>query len=118
MAANDHLALGAIAFQLLAALDRYEVAVDQLVHRWPSREGLDAQANEVREMQLRAAELPQLRVPFVHLLIANTELLQAFANEKAPGPRVAAQKAAVEQAASELRSSATRLIRRGSSFRS
>jgi hypothetical protein len=78
MAASDIQALDAIAFQLVAALERYEASTETLVSGWPDMDGYRVVSAGIDEIRMYSAALPTLSVQFVTLLIAHAELIHCL----------------------------------------
>jgi hypothetical protein len=78
LSAPQFRAIDAAAFQLAALLERYEEHVEQLVLSWLDMDLYAQVGREVDEMRLHCASLPQLSVPWVHLLISHTELIHCL----------------------------------------
>jgi hypothetical protein len=89
MSASQAQALSAIAFQLAAALERYEedvacmvrVPYDPVIYHRVSR--------RVDEMRMYAAELPVLSVAWVEVLIRHFELTHGLWRVQQDGPKAA-----------------------------
>lgn len=75
MTASHAPILDAIAFQLAAALERYEQDVGALAESWLDMELYRQVSEQVDQIRLYSASLPQLSVPWVELLIAHAELI-------------------------------------------
>jgi hypothetical protein len=78
MSASAHRALDAVAFQLVATVERYESHVDQLITSWLDMDAYRTVSSEIDEIQLYSSSLPQLAVQAVALLIAHSELVFAL----------------------------------------
>jgi hypothetical protein len=78
MSAHDAPAFDAIAFQLAAALDRYDQDVGAMVETWLDMELYRCVSDEVEHIRLLSASLPQLSVAWVELLIAHAELVHSL----------------------------------------
>jgi hypothetical protein len=76
-AAQTH-ATDAVAFQLLAALDRYESSIEEMLASWPDLQGYSMDSVQVDDLRLYSAALPHTSVGFVTLLISRSELLQCL----------------------------------------
>lgn len=78
MAASDASALDAIAFQLAAALERYEQDVGTMVDTWLDMDLYQQVSNEIEDIRRLSVALPELSVPWVELLIAHAELVHSL----------------------------------------
>jgi hypothetical protein len=78
LSAPEFRTIEAAAFQLAALLERYEEHVEELTSTWLDMELYVKVGKEVDEMRLHCATLPQLSVPWVHLLISHTELVHCL----------------------------------------
>lgn len=75
MSASHASALDAIAFQLVAALENYEAAVERMLAGWPDLEGYREVSDRVEKIRLYSSALPDLRVQWVEVLISHAELV-------------------------------------------
>jgi hypothetical protein len=75
MAATHAPVLDAIAFQLAAALERYEQDLTLLLDTGFDMELYRDISEQVEHIRMFAAALPQLSVPWVEVLIAHAELI-------------------------------------------
>lgn len=71
-------ALDAIALQLAAALDRYEQQVAVMVDTWLDMDLYREVSQQIEEIRMYCAALPQLGAPWVELLIAHAELVHSL----------------------------------------
>jgi hypothetical protein len=78
MSAPQARALDAIAFQLAAALDAYDVTFESLMRNWPDIDLYHSASASMDELRMYSAALPQLSVQYVSLLIAHAELVHAL----------------------------------------
>ena len=78
MSAFEAPALDAIAFQLAAALEKYEQQVARMVDTWLDMDLYREVSDQIEEIRMFAAALPQLSVPWVELLIAHAELVHSL----------------------------------------
>jgi hypothetical protein len=78
LSASQRRAIQAIAFELVAALENYEEAADQLVATWLDMELYQSVSRQVDHMKTLCASLPQLAVPWVGLLISHSELVHCL----------------------------------------
>ena len=113
MSAFDSQALDAIAFQLVAALERYEAHTEVLLRAWPDMERYREVSGGIDTIRLYCAALPTLSVQFVGLLIAHAELIHCLwkkTNTPAAGNDV--ERAAEQHSGgiSALRNKALRLM--------
>jgi hypothetical protein len=75
MSAFEAPALDAIAMQLVAALDEYELDTATMIAAWPNLEHYAAVSEKVETIRMFCAALPEVSVPWVELLIAHAELV-------------------------------------------
>jgi len=80
MSASHAPALDAIAFQLVAALERYDHNVETLLATWP---GPDLNlyrevCEQIDSIRMYSSALPELRVAWVELLIGHAELVHTL----------------------------------------
>jgi hypothetical protein len=75
MSASHAPALDAIAFQLAAALEEYEHAADAMVNEWPDQDRYRTVSSQIETIRMYTSALPELRVPWVELLISHAELV-------------------------------------------
>src|SRR5438552_3179987 len=88
MSARQVQAFDAIAFQLVAALERYEGSAAAMVAGWMDMQLYRTCGKEIEEIRRYAAALPQLSVAWVELLIAHAELVQTlWRNGQAADPK-------------------------------
>jgi len=78
MSASHAPALDAIAFQLAAGLEKYEESVQRMVDNWLDMELYRTVSEEIEEIRMYSAALPQLSVAWVELLIAHAELVHCL----------------------------------------
>jgi hypothetical protein len=78
MSASEAPALDAIAFRLAAALEEYERDVARMVDTWLDMDLYRDVSEQVEEIRMFTAALPQLSVPWVELLIAHAELVHSL----------------------------------------
>jgi hypothetical protein len=78
MSARHHDGREAIAFQLAAALARYEDEVGALTASWPDQERYEGVSARVDEIRLYAGELPEVSVGWIAVLISHAELVHAL----------------------------------------
>jgi hypothetical protein len=78
MSASHGPALDAITFQLAAALENYELHVGQMVDTWLDMELYRTVSDEIEQIRMYSAALPQLSVHWVELLIAHAELVHCL----------------------------------------
>lgn len=78
MSASEAPALDAIAFQLVAALEEYDVGAADMVDTWPDMERYRRVSEQIDRIRLYSAALPSLSVHWVELLIAHAELVHSL----------------------------------------
>jgi hypothetical protein len=78
MSAFEAPAVDAIVLQLASALDGYERDVERMVETWLDMELYSQVSDEIEQIRVFAAALPQLSVPWVELLIAHAELVHSL----------------------------------------
>jgi hypothetical protein len=78
MSAHHALALTAIAFQLSAALESYQLHVDELADPWSQREQYRRVSHSFDQIRMLKGALPELSVAMVEVLIAHVELMRAL----------------------------------------
>lgn len=78
MSATHAPALDAIAFQLAAALETYDHSVKRMVDGWLDMDRYRSVNEQVEQIRMYTAALPQLSVPWVELLIAHAELVHCL----------------------------------------
>jgi hypothetical protein len=75
MSASEAPALDAIAMQLVAALDAYELDTATMIAAWPDLDHYAEVSEKVETIRMYCAALPEVSVPWVELLIAHAELI-------------------------------------------
>ena len=85
MSVSQAPALSAIAFQLAAALDAYELDIGLLVRAPTDPEVYHRVSRAMDQMRMYAAALPSLAVPWVEVMIRHFELTHALWRPAAPG---------------------------------
>jgi hypothetical protein len=78
MSASHAPALDAIAFQLVAALEKYEQDVATMVDTWLDMELYNRVSRQIEEIRMYSAAMPSLSVQWVELLIAHAELVHSL----------------------------------------
>ena len=78
MSASHAPELDAITFQLAAALETYEQHVTAMVDTWLDMDLYRQVSDEIEEIRMLSAALPQLSVHWVELLIAHAELVHSL----------------------------------------
>jgi len=68
----------AVAFQLLAALEKYEADVERMVDTWLDMDLYRDVSEQIEQIRMYNASLPQLGVAWVELLIAHAELVHTL----------------------------------------
>jgi len=109
MSASQASALSAIAFQLVAALERYEGDVGRLVRNPADMELYQRTSRHVDDLRMYAGAFPSLSVAWVELLIRHFELTHGIWRQQQQGP--APEGLAVQEA--NLRVAIQRLHRLG-----
>lgn len=118
MSASPAPALDAIAFQLAAALDRYEQDVEAMVASWLDMELYGRVSEEVEEIRtFSAALMPQVSIHWVELLIAHAELVHSlwrlrFREDSADGERLREIRSRHDACVASLRVRCVRLLTR------
>lgn len=118
MSASHAPVLDAIAFQLAAALDRYEQDVESMVESWLDMELYGRVSEEVEEIRVFCAALmPQVSVHWVELLIAHAELVHSlwrlrFREDSADGERLREVRSRHDACVASLRARCIRLLTR------
>jgi hypothetical protein len=82
-------AVTAIAFQLVAALERYQAAFDELVESWFDRNRCHTVVRLLDEIRKLRCALPQLAVDMMEVAMRHTELLQTLWTRATLSPRAA-----------------------------
>src|SRR5215217_723115 len=75
MSAAQSNALDAIGFQLVAALEQYELDVTAMIECWPELERYREVSEQVERIRMYSSALSEVRVQWVELLIAHSELV-------------------------------------------
>lgn len=75
MSASPSHALDAIAFQLVAALEKYDADADAMVENWPDLDRYREVSAQIENIRMYSAALSDVRVQWVELLIAHAELI-------------------------------------------
>jgi hypothetical protein len=113
MSAPPVHALDAIAFQLAAALDAYDVAFDALLNHGDLAHYEEA-GRWMDQLKMYSGALPQLSVQYVNLLIAHAELVHClWKNAKGTGDgseTLAKARATQRQAITGLRRKCLQLL--------
>jgi hypothetical protein len=78
MSASHAPALDAISLQLVATLERYERDSAVMVDTWLDMELYQRVSEQVEQIRMYCALLPQLSVQWVELLIAHAELVHSL----------------------------------------
>ena len=118
MSASHASALDAIAFQLAAALDRYGEDVERMVDTWLDMELYGRVSDQVEDIRVLSAALPQLSICWVELLIAHAELVHSlwrlrFREEAADRERLDAVHARHSACVASLKNRCLRTLVRG-----
>ena len=94
MSASQAPALDAIAFQLLAALEKYDRDVAAMLESWPDLELYHAASKQIDEVRMYSSSLHDVRVQWVELLINHAELVHCLWRVEYGSQQVAREKAA------------------------
>lgn len=78
MSASQAPALDAIAFQLVAALEKYDQDVTAMVASWLDLDRYHAVSDQLEQIRLFSGALPGLGVLWMELLIAHAELVHSL----------------------------------------
>jgi hypothetical protein len=78
MSASHAPALDAIAFQLAAALENYDQNVGRMVDTWLDMDLYRTVSEQIEQVRMYSAALPQLSVHWVELLISHAELVHCL----------------------------------------
>ncbi|HET8748176.1 MAG TPA: hypothetical protein VFM98_21440 [Ramlibacter sp.] len=78
MSAYEAPALDAMAFQLASALEQYDRDAARMVETWLDMEMYEQVSEEIEQIRMFCAPLPQLSVPWAELLIAHAELVHSL----------------------------------------
>jgi hypothetical protein len=86
-------ALTAIAFQLVAALERYQASFDELVESWFDSSRCQAVVRQLDDIRRLRCALPQLAVDMMEVAMRHADLLQSLWAKAtaAPAARIAAE---------------------------
>jgi hypothetical protein len=100
------------AFQLLAALETYEAATNDMLRAWPDLENYDLSSIHLRRIRCQSACVPQVSVPLIGLLIAREALFDCLLarSETATPLRVATCAQQHRAAISALRANCMELV--------
>lgn len=75
---NDPGVARAAAFQLLARFPLYTDLINELAERWPNEEAYARASALVDLIGFEAMAIPELRAPWVEVLLSHTNLIQQF----------------------------------------
>jgi hypothetical protein len=78
MSAMHAPAVSAIAFQLSAALENYQMHIDALADPWSQRREYDLVSRGFDQVRMLKGALPQLSVHMVEVLICHVELMKGL----------------------------------------
>jgi hypothetical protein len=78
MSATQAPAISAIAFQISAALENYQMQVDALADPRSQRRQYDLASRGLDQVRMLKGALPQLSVPMVEVVICHVELMKAL----------------------------------------
>jgi hypothetical protein len=117
MSATQGQARDAIAFQLVTALESYDQAATAMVAGWPDLERYHEASAQVETIRMYCAALPDLRVQWVELLIAHSELVHflwrvQYGNQEAARAEVGAVREHHSDCVGALRKRALRYLAR------
>lgn len=70
--------LDTVAFQLAAGLEEYEQSVQKMADTWLDMDLYRSVGDQIEQIRLYSAALPQLSVPWVELLIAHAEVVHCL----------------------------------------
>lgn len=115
MSASGSPELDAIAFQLVAALEKYDEDAGRMVDTWLDMELYRSVSDQIEQIRLYSAALPRLSVPWVELLIAHAELVHSlwrlrFQHVEADRVRLEEVRARHSHCVAVLRSRCVRLL--------
>lgn len=68
----------AVAFQLSAALENYQMHFDNLANPWSQRDQYELVSRQFDEVRMLKGALPELSVAMVEVLICHVELMKAL----------------------------------------
>ena len=98
MSASESNALDAIAFQLVAALEQYDVDVGRMVAAWPDLDAYRAVSEQIETIRMYSSTLPEVRVQWVEVLISHAQLIHhLWRMQWAPPGRPNAQVAGIRE---------------------
>jgi len=86
MSISNSPTITAIAFQLVAALERYQASFDELVESWFDRNRCNAVVRQLDEIRKLRCALPQLAVDMMEVALRHTDLLQSLWTKATAGP--------------------------------
>ncbi|HEX2544851.1 MAG TPA: hypothetical protein VHL79_08235 [Ramlibacter sp.] len=78
MSAFSTHALDAVAFQLIAALEKYDQDTARMVGGWPDLELYRSVSEQAEKIRMYSSALTDARVQWVELLIAHAELVHVL----------------------------------------
>ena len=73
----------AVAFEILARLDAYEVRITECCARWPDYESYSDACRSLEQVRLFSGAMPRLSVPVVGLVMAHAELVVKLSSNDA-----------------------------------
>jgi hypothetical protein len=88
MSASAAPEFDAIAFQLAAALEQYDLDTARMVAGWPDLDLYREVSAQVDRIRMYSSSLPEARVQWVELLIAHAELVHLLWRGEYGGGRV------------------------------
>lgn len=115
MSAFQSQAIDAVAFQLLAALDRYDRDVERMVDTWLDMDLYRSVSDQIEQIRMYSTALPRLSVSWVELLIAHAELVHSlwrlrFREDAAEQSRLNEVRARHEACVATLKARCLRLV--------
>ena len=122
MSAHHAPALDAIAFQLAAALERYEQDVAAMVDSWLDMDLYTQVSEQIEQIRMYSTALPQLSVQWAELLIAHAELVHSlwrlrFRDDPVDRGKLDDARARHSACVESLKSRCMRLLARGADSR-
>ena len=91
MSVTQAPAVSAIAFQLFAALENYEMQIDALANPLSQRRQYDLVGRGLDQVRMLKGALPQLSVHMVEVVICHVELMKALWLASSQGEAISEQ---------------------------
>ena len=91
MSASAAPEFDAIAFQLAAALEQYDLDTERMIEAWPDLDRYREVSAQVDRIRMYSSSLPEARVQWVELLIAHAELVHRLWRGQYGGGQVEAR---------------------------